>query len=120
MATTRRYSQHVRRTLNYARLLAKESGHAVYDSTHLFMGILYEEGSIGCNILKELPLDARHAIRAFRQLTRESPTEPVPTNPVAAPAVDGVLALAADEAHWLGHYYIGTEHLLLGLARAQE
>ncbi len=120
MATTRRYSQHVRRTLNYARMVAKESGHAAYDSTHLFMGILHEDGSIGGNILKDLPLDVRHAERAFRQLGKDTPVKPFAVNPFAAPAVDEVLELAADEAHWLGHHYIGTEHLLLGLARAQE
>jgi ATP-dependent Clp protease ATP-binding subunit ClpA len=115
-----RYSQHARRTLNYARLLAKESGHAAYDSTHLFMGIISESGSVGSSILKDLPLDVRHAERAFRQMPRVMLDAPAPINPAAAPAVDSVLALAADEARWLDHPYIGTEHLLLGLARAQE
>ncbi len=37
-----------------------------------------------------------------------------------SPGIQHVLEFAIDEARQLGHQYIGTEHLLLGLARSQE
>jgi len=37
-----------------------------------------------------------------------------------APATKKVLELAVDEARRMGHHYIGTEHLLLGLARTND
>jgi ATP-dependent Clp protease ATP-binding subunit ClpA len=118
MTTDRRYSQHARRALNCARRLAKEQAHAAFDSTHLLMGILHEDGSVGCNILRDLQVDGRHAERAFRQLPRLAGDGSA--NPGSTPALERVLLLAADEAHGLGHHYIGTEHLLLGMARGGE
>jgi ATP-dependent Clp protease ATP-binding subunit ClpA len=103
----------------HARLLAKKHAHPVVDSTHLLVGILHEDSSIGCSILKELELDVRHTERAFRQVPRE-PLDKGPTNPPLTQVLRDSLELAADEAHWLGHHYIGTEHMLLGMARGSE
>src|SRR5258708_11241123 len=67
MTTNSRYSQHARRALAHARSLAREHAHAVVDSTHLLVGILHEDGSIGCHILQDLPMGLRHTERAFFQ-----------------------------------------------------
>src|SRR5947208_1901800 len=116
MATDRRYSQHARRAMTHARMLAKKHAHPFVDSTHLLIGILREDKSIGCSILLELEMDVRHTERAFRQIPREALHKAI-ANPPLTPVLRDSLELAADEAHWLGQHYIGTEHMLLGMAR---
>src|SRR5258707_6127048 len=118
MPTNSRYSQHARRALNHARALAKEHAHAFVDSTHLLIGILREEGSIGCNILQDLQMDLRRTERAFPQL--QKPSQKVTGTPMLTEPLHEALLLAGDESRWLGQHYVGTEHLLLGLARGNE
>jgi ATP-dependent Clp protease ATP-binding subunit ClpA len=121
MATDRRYSQHARRAMTHARLLAKKHAHPFVDSSHLLIGILHEGGSVGYSILQELEMDLRRTERAFRQLPRK--TSSATTDTANLPLTETLrdsLALAADEAHWLGQHYIGTEHILLGICRGSE
>src|SRR5512140_1993802 len=110
MATDRRYSQHARRAMAHARLLARKHAHPFIDSTHLLVGILHEDGSIGYSILQELDMDLRHTERAFRQIPRE-PLDKTAVNPPLTAVLHDSLELAADEARWLGQHYIGTEHM---------
>lgn len=112
-----RYSQHARGALNRARALAKQCAHAYLDSTHLLLGILYEEGSVGCNILHDLQFDLRRTERAFRQLPRAADWA---TTPDATAGLQDALFQAARESHGLGQKYVGTEHLLLGMIRQGE
>ena len=118
MTTNSRYSQHARRAMSLARALAKHHAHAFVDSTHLLIGVLYEDGSIGCNILHDLQMDLRRTERVFYQLHTPSDA-PIP-NPALTQPLHEALLLAGDESRWLGQHYIGTEHILLGLARSNE
>jgi ATP-dependent Clp protease ATP-binding subunit ClpA len=102
--------------MTHARSLARENAHPCVDSTHLLIGILSEPGSVGYNILVDLQLDLRRTERVFRQLPRDAASD----SPDMTPALREALQLAADEARWLGQPYIGTEHMLLGLARSSE
>jgi ATP-dependent Clp protease ATP-binding subunit ClpA len=104
--------------MTHARSLARENAHPCIDSTHLLIGILSEPGSIGYNILVDLQLDLRRTERVFRQLPRDA--DAISNSLDMTPALREVLQLAADEARWLGQPYIGTEHMLLGLARSSE
>jgi ATP-dependent Clp protease ATP-binding subunit ClpA len=116
MTFNSRYSQHARRALATARSLAREHAHAAVDLTHLLIGILHEDGSIGCNILQDLEMDLRHTERAFMQLPHPSSN----ALPSYTMALQEALLLANDESRWLGQHYVGTEHFLLGLARSNE
>lgn len=113
----RRYSQHARRSLTRARLLAQEFHHAAVDTDHLLLGIWRTEGSLGHRVLSELALDRRYAEQVVRRQHPNSlgaETQIVPYSP----NLQAILHYAADESYWLGHHYIGTEHILLGLVRA--
>lgn len=118
MTTNSRYSQHARRAMSRARALAKDHAHAFVDSTHLLVGVLYEDGSIGCNILHDLQMDLRRTERVFYQL--HTPSDGPVQNPALTQPLHEALLLAGDESRWLGQHYIGTEHMLLGLARSNE
>jgi ATP-dependent Clp protease ATP-binding subunit ClpA len=112
-----RYSQHARRALQRARMLSRDCGHAEVDTSHLAVGILREEGSIGQEILSDLQMMLEEATR---RLCEMHPTSENTASPLQSFALKTVLRIAGDEANALGHHYIGTEHLLLGLARHGE
>ena len=109
-----RYSQHARRALAHAQVLVKRYGHPYADSGHLLVGVMMTDGSIGCQVLRDLNL---RVDQAERQLQALYPPLQVPDS--GGPEILNLtLQLAADEATWLSHHYIGTEHLLLGITRA--
>jgi ATP-dependent Clp protease ATP-binding subunit ClpA len=110
-----RYSHHARRALSHAGGLALRYRHPRIDTGHLLVGILLTEGSIGCAVLKELGLRPDEASPHLQLLTMSLTN--VPENVVNDAALDAALDLAADESIWLGHHYVGTEHLILGMTR---
>ncbi len=118
MAQTGRYSHFARRALMAARELAKRHHHIEVDTDHLLAGILRNEGSVGYSILRELHLSPDHVESIIATL---HPVADEPPNPLEmTTALRDALDLAVDEARWLGHHYIGTEHLLLGIARGGQ
>jgi ATP-dependent Clp protease ATP-binding subunit ClpA len=117
MTLNNRYSQHARRSLNQARLLAQDYQHEFVDTDHLLVGILRERGSLGWQALTDLAVDERRAELEVRVL--HAVGDPLVMTLELTPALSRVLALSVEEARWFGHHYIGTEHLLLALARSR-
>lgn len=115
MSNYSRYSHHARRAMTHAGLLVKRFRHPRVDTGHLLVGVLLSKGSIGYNVLRALDLDTAQAVDALKELTL--PNDEAPDAPQNDAALDIALDLAADESVWLGHHYIGTEHLLLGITR---
>lgn len=115
MRISGRYSQHARRAMMHTRLYAREYEHNVIDTSHLLVGILRAEGSIGQRVLFDLDMDL--ATAELRTATLHKAQH---ANVTTAPMTDDLraaLTFAVEESQALGHHYIGTEHLLLGLAR---
>ncbi len=111
-----RYSHHARRALTHAGLLVTRLRHPFADTGHLLVGVMQTRGSIGSQILQDMHLDIEEAIGYLRTL---SPTlVRAPDDIRYADEFNAALAFAADESTWLGIHYIGTEHLLLGITRA--
>lgn len=118
MDGNRRHSQHARRALSQAHLLARDYQHREVDTDHLLVGILRQTDSVGAQILRELSIDARRAELEVRIL--HDIEDPLDVATTLSPALDRVLTLANEEARWFGHQHIGTEHLLLALTRNRE
>ncbi len=117
MELNNRHSQHARRALYQARLLAQEYQHDVIDTDHLLVGILRERGSLGCQVLADLNVDTRRAELEVRML--HPAVDPLITTLDLTPALRRVLVLSVEESRWFGHHYIGTEHFVLALARSR-
>jgi ATP-dependent Clp protease ATP-binding subunit ClpA len=115
MPSSSRYSHHARRALLHAGLLATRFKHPRVDTGHLLVGLLYTRGSIGYSVLDVLGLETEPAAAQLENLTL--PLGEALEDPPNDAALDIALDLAADESAWLGHHYIGTEHLLLGITR---
>ncbi len=109
-----RYSHHARRALTHADALVTRCQHPYMDTAHLLVGVMLTEGSIGCKVLQALHLSAKQAEPYLRTLYDTRSIAPASAH---GTSVETVLMLAADESRWLGHHYIGTEHLLLGITR---
>lgn len=111
-----RHSHHARRALAHAQSLARRYRHPYVDTGHVLVGVMMTEGSIGCRVLQEMNLRADKAephLQALYPILGD-----LRGQSHADEALETTLKLAADEAAWLSHHYIGTEHLLLGITRA--
>ena len=116
-----RYTESARRTLFFARHAVTQLGTASIGTEHVLIGLLRDarKQSIVARILARFqisPVDLRRDLE-----TRFAGGKKIDTSvevPFGADTKDA-LRFAADEADSLHHDYIGTEHLLLGLLRAE-
>jgi ATP-dependent Clp protease ATP-binding subunit ClpC len=114
-----RFTQRARRVLSLAQEEAERLQHNYIGTEHLLLGLMREDGGVAGRVLRELGLEQRRVEELVERLTRASNrTSGVQLD--LSPGTKKVLELAVDEARRMGHHYIGTEHLLLGLVRQSE
>jgi len=114
-----RFTQRARRVLSLAQDEAERLQHGQISTEHLLLGLMREEGGVAGRVLRELGLDQRRVEELVVRLT-DSGTRSLGGALDLSPGTKKVLELAVDEARRMGHHYIGTEHLLLGLVRQQD
>ncbi len=113
-----RFTQRARRVLSLAHEEAERMHHNYIGTEHLLLGLIREEGGVAGRVLRELGLDPS---RVKEMVERLSGTGRYLGGRIElAPGTEQVLQLAIEEARRMGHHYIGTEHLLLGLVRQGE
>jgi ATP-dependent Clp protease ATP-binding subunit ClpC len=114
-----RFTQRARRVLSLAQEEAERLQHSYIGTEHLLLGLMREEGGVAGRVLRDLGLDQRRVEELVERMTRAGQRSPN-TRLDLSPGTKKVLELAVDEARRMGHHYIGTEHLLLGLVRQSE
>ncbi len=114
-----RFTQRARRVLSLAQEEAERLRHNYIGTEHLLLGLLREEGGVAGRVLRDLGLEQRRVEELVEELTRAT-ARTTATTAELSPGTKRVLELAVDEARRMGHHYIGTEHLLLGLVRQSE
>ena len=114
-----RFTQRARRVLSLAQEEAERLQHNYIGTEHLLLGLIREEGGVAGRVLRELGLEQRRVDELVERMTRATPRTTT-VQPELSPGTKRVLELAVDEARRMGHHYIGTEHLLLGLVRLTE
>ena len=112
------FTQRARRVLSLAHQEAERMRHNYIGTEHLLLGLIREEGGVGGRVLRELGLEANRVQEIVERLS--GPGQYRGGKLDLSPGVQQVLEFAVDEAQRLGHHYIGTEHLLLGLVRHGE
>jgi ATP-dependent Clp protease ATP-binding subunit ClpC len=97
-----------------------ERAHNNYIGTeHLLLGLMDEEGGVAGRVLRELGLNTERVREVVNRVSSSS--NPFDPNRVELAAdTQQVLEYSVDEARRLGHHYIGTEHILLGLVRVDS
>jgi len=113
-----RFTQRARRVLSLAHEEAERMRHNYIGTEHLLLGLIREEGGVAGRVLRELDLDSERVKEMVERLTAAS--RPPAGRIELAPTTEQVLQFAIEEARRMGHHYIGTEHLLLGLVRQDE
>ena len=114
-----RFTKRARRVLTLAQEEALRLNHNYIGTEHLLLGLVREENGVAVKVLRELGVEPNQVIRAVERTVGRGERAPF-GKPTLAPRTKRVIELAVDEARLMGHHYIGTEHLLLGLVREGE
>ena len=113
-----RFTQRARRVLSLAHEEAERLHHNYIGTEHLLLGLMREEGGVAGRVLRELGLETARVKEMVERLTGVG--RHTSGRIELAPATEQVLQVAIEEARRMGHHYIGTEHLLLGMVRQGE
>jgi len=111
-----KFSERARRVLTLAQEEAQHFNHTYIGTEHILLGLLREDEGVGAKVLANLGVGLNKARSAVEFIIGRG--EKPSTGEIGlTPRAKRIIELAIDEARHLGHNYIGTEHLLLGLLR---
>jgi ATP-dependent Clp protease ATP-binding subunit ClpC len=111
-----RFTDQARRVLVYAQEETRDLDHAYIGTEHILLGLIREGDGVAAKALDASGITydvVREKVIELTELATNSSSGPPPFTPRAKK----VMELSLREAMRLGHSYIGTEHLLLGLVR---
>src|SRR5450759_3041184 len=114
-----RFTDRARRVVVLAQEEARMLNHNYIGTEHILLGLIHEGEGVAAKSLENLgiSLDAvREQVQEIIGQGQQAPSGHIPFTPRAKK----VLELSLREALQLGHNYIGTEHILLGLIREGE
>jgi ATP-dependent Clp protease ATP-binding subunit ClpA len=114
-----RFTERARQVVVFAQDEARTLRHNYLGTEHLLLGLLREEEGIAARVLESLDIELDSARTQVGRIVGEG-DEVTPGQIPLTPRAKKVLELSLREAMRLGHNYIGTEHILLGLARENE
>jgi ATP-dependent Clp protease ATP-binding subunit ClpC len=114
-----RFTERARQVVVLAQEEARQLKHNYIGTEHILLGLLREEEGLAARVLESLDITVE---RVRAQVVRiVGSGEEVTSGQIPfTPRAKKVLELALREALQLGHTYIGTEHILLGLVREGE
>jgi len=112
-----RFTDRARRVVVQGQEEARTLDHTYLGPEHLLLGLTHGSiGGVGAGALESLGIGleaVRQRVEEIIGRGKQAPSGHIPFTPQAKE----VLKLALDESVQLGHSYIGTEHILLGLIR---
>jgi len=114
-----KFNEHARAVLSLAHEEAQRLGHNYIGTEHLLLGLVGVEESTAGQVLNKLGADQYKVGSAVEFIIGHGDSI-ILGSAGLTPRAKKVIELAVDEARQLGHDYIGTEHLLLGLVREGE
>jgi len=115
-----RFTERARKVIILAKEEAKRFNHDYIGTEHILLGLIKEGESVAAAVLQNLGLSLDTIRLEVEKLVQFGPATIVSGDIPFTPKAKKVIELAMDEARRLGHNYIGTEHLLLGLIKEGE
>lgn len=113
-----RFTERAQKVLALAQEEAVRLGHNNIGTEHILLGLIREGEGIAAKALLSLGLGLEKIQDEVESLIGRGQEQP--TNIAYTPRAKKVIELSMDEARKLGHTYVGTEHILLGLIREGE
>ena len=114
-----RFTDRARRVVVLAQEEARMLNHNYIGTEHILLGLIHEGDGVASKALESLGIELENVREQVQQIIgqgQQAPSGHIPFTPRAKK----VLELSLREALQLGHNYIGTEHILLGLIREGE
>ncbi|MDO8525979.1 MAG: Clp protease N-terminal domain-containing protein, partial [Candidatus Omnitrophota bacterium] len=115
-----RFTERARKVILLAKEEAKRFNHDYIGTEHILLGLVREGEGVAAAVLASFGLSPDKIRLEVEKLVQPGPTTVVSGDLPFTPKAKKVIELAMEEARSLGHNYIGTEHLLLGLIREGE
>jgi len=119
MSMFERFTDRARRVVVLAQEEARMLNHNYIGTEHILLGLIHEGEGVASKALEQLGISLENVREQVQEIIgqgQQAPTGHIPFTPRAKK----VLELSLREALQLGHNYIGTEHILLGLIREGE
>ncbi|SMD14322.1 ATP-dependent Clp protease ATP-binding subunit [Sporomusa malonica] len=113
-----RFTDRARKVLILAQQEAARYGHGYIGTEHLLLGLLREGEGVAAKALTSLNLDIASVRAQVESILGQGQNQS--TDIGYTPRAKKIIELAMEEALRLGHNYVGTEHILLGLIREGE
>lgn len=118
MKNSDRFTDRAQSAIEQARLAAADLGHSYVGTEHILIGIAAEQEGLGAKILRDNGFDPEKITLAVEHSAgRGDPSVP---SQGLSPRARQVIRLAAEDARRLGHSYVGTEHILMGILREPD
>ena len=113
-----RFTERARMALSKAQEAAQEMGHSYVGTEHILLGIAAEGEGLGAKVLRDNGLDEEIIAELVEQYVGRGAAG-LPAQGLT-PGAKRVIELSIMDANRMGHSYIGTEHLLMGLLRESD
>jgi len=115
-----RFTDRAKKVMNLARQEAQRFNHEYLGTEHVLLGLVQEGSGVAANVLRNMQIDLAKIRTEVEKLVKTGQSMVTMGQLPFTPRAKKVLELSMEEAGNLGHNYIGTEHLLLGLIKENE
>ena len=115
-----RFTDRSRRVVVLAQVEARMLGHESVGTEYIPLGLVREDGGVAAQALESLGVSEEAARQQVEEIVGRGQPGPAGGHLPFTPQGKKVLQLSLREAIALGHGYVGTEHILLGLIRGDE
>ncbi len=115
-----RFTERARKVLVLSKEEARRFNHDYIGTEHILLGLIREGEGVACAVLQNSGVDLERLRIEIEKLISAGSVSSVLGDIPFTPRAKKALELSAEEARSLGHNYIGTEHILLGLLREEE
>jgi ATP-dependent Clp protease ATP-binding subunit ClpA len=120
IAMYRRFTDRARKIMQLANQEAQRHNHEYIGTEHVLLGLVAEASGVGANVLRNLNVDLRSVRYEVEKLVQSGPDMVTMGRLPQTPRVKKVIEYSMTEARDLGHNFVGSEHILLGLLREDE
>lgn len=111
-----RFTQSAIKVLKLAQYEAKHLKHAHVGTEHILLGLLHEGTNVAAKALSSIGIDLYTVRQRVHELVEKEDFDDLETEEIGySPKAKTIMEYAVEQAQALGHDYIGTEHILLGI-----